>query len=265
MNILYGHKDNNFRRYQGIYLEDAEMTDLLKNSVFDNMIDVEVRDSMLTDLTELLDTGFSSENLLADIQALENAVPEDLRTWRIGEAMAEVVLEQYFQSRFHWNELRDARNPKGNKTGADLVGFIEIEGNVFFLFGEVKTSSETSHTPPQVMTKNDNGTEDQLKELYTNRNKRNILIRYLLSKTLKLPDDHQFKIDFKKAVQTFYESEQYQLIGVLIRDVSPDESDVSLSYNKIKTTILDPVGLKLIALYTSIKQEEWSKIIKRVS
>ena len=264
MNNLYEHNDNNFRSYHGILLEDAEMSDLLKGSVFDNMIDVEVRDRLLTELAGLLDTGFSSENLLADIQALENAVPEDLRTWRIGEALTEIVLEQNFQCRFHWNELRDARNPKGNKAGADLVGFIEIEGNVLFLFGEVKTSSETAHIPPLVMTKSD-GIENKLKELYSKRDKRNILISYLASKTINLADDHQFKIDLRKAIHTYYNSEQYQLIGVLIRDVTSDDRDVSLSYEKIKTTILEPVGLKLIALYTSIKKEEWPNIIKSVS
>ncbi len=69
---------------------------------------------------------------MQDIQSLRDETV-DVQKFRIGEAMAEVVLQQHFSCRFYWNELRDARNPKGNKTGADLVGFIEIDNEVLFL------------------------------------------------------------------------------------------------------------------------------------
>lgn len=233
----------------------------LQTSVRNNLLDKEVQNLILNDLTGLLGTGFSSESILADIQALENAEPDDLREWRIGEAMAEVILEENFQCRFHWNELRDSRNPKGNKTGADLVGFVECENSVLFLFGEVKTSSETASRPPQVMTKAD-GIENQLKDLYSNRKKRQVLITYLKSKTMTLAADNSFKKDFDLALRTYYVSEHYQLIGVLVRDIISDEMDVSVSYNRIKSTILNPVGLKLVALYTSIPSSKWHRIIK---
>jgi hypothetical protein len=261
LNILYQHIDNNLREYQGVFLENSEISDHLTGSVRNNLLDKEVQASILKDFTGLLETGFSSVHILADIQALENAEPEDLRYWRIGEAMAEVVLEENFHCRFHWNELRDARNPKGNKTGADLVGFIEVENNVLFLFGEVKTSSEVSNRPPQVMTKAD-GIENQLKALYSDRTKRQILITYLKSKTLTLSNDNPFKMDYDLAFQSYYISDQFQLFGVLVRDVPSNERDVSISYNRIKTSILNPIGLKLIALYTSIPSSDWHKIIK---
>lgn len=254
--------DNNLRGFHGMSISDTEFSQTLKGSVFDNLLDVEVHQERISELTGLLETGFSqSENLLADIQALENAAPDDIRNWRIGEALAEVILEENFQCRFHWNELRDARNPKGNKTGADLVGFIEFGGNVLFLFGEVKTSSEIANRPPQVMTKAD-GIENQLKDLYNNRNKRQILITYLKSKTRDLREDHPFKLDYKSALLSYYGNNQlYKLIGVLIRDVEADHRDVSVSYNRIKTIILNPIGLKLIALYTSIQKSNWRNII----
>lgn len=261
-NFEYIEPDHNLRGYRGISLNDTEFTETLRNSVFDSLIDIEVQQDRLSELTGLLETGFSqSENLLTDIQALENAEPEDLRDWRIGEALAEVVLEENFQCRFHWNELRDARNPNGNKTGADLVGFIESKGDVLFLFGEVKTSSETANRPPQVMT-NADGIENQLKNLYNDRNKRQILITYLQSKTRDLSELHHFKVDYNLALRSYYASSQsYQLIGVLVRDIETDHRDVSISYNRIKTTILNPIGLKLIALYTSIQKSNWRTII----
>lgn len=255
---LYQHIDTNTRGYKGIQIDDAEMTDYLEKPVFDNLIDVEVQQESLNELLELQNTtGFSSKNLLADIQAFQNPTPNDLRSWRVGEALAEVVLESYFNCRFPWNELRDARNPKGNKTGADLVGFIEVDGEVMFLFGEVKTSSELAKRPPQVMTKSD-GIENQLKDLYESRHKRRILITYLKTKTtIKVP----IKVDYDKAIKSYY-ADKYVLIGGLIRDVPPDEKDVLPSYNKLKAIILSPIGLNLFAIYTSIKKENWRNIIE---
>lgn len=247
------------RYYKGFQLSEEEVDGLLHDEIKKNLLDAEQRESLSDALKALpIDTGFEmSDSLLLDIQSLENE-KINVPNWRIGEAMAEVVLEKEFQCRFHWNELRDARNPQGNKTGADLVGFIELEGQVLFLFGEVKTSSEINIRPPQVMTKSD-GIENQLKELYKNREKRLILISYLQSKANILPDGHQFKIDFSAAIRNYYK--KYQLIGILIRDVVSDEADLSKSYERLKTQILNPQGLSLLALYVSVPKENWLNII----
>ncbi len=263
MNSLFKHTDDNTRGYQGVSLDESSFKNCLKTSVRDTMIDREIRDARLDELSNLLDTGFSaSENLLADLKALQESEPDDSRTWRIGEAFAEVVLTEHFNCRFHWNELRDSRNPKGNKTGADLVGFIQIAESMLFLFGEVKTSSDLTNRPPQVMT-NEDGVENQLKNLYFSRDKRQILITYLKSKTLSLPEGNSFRIDYDLALRTYYGANQtYQLVGVLVRDIEHDDKDVSLSYNRLKNNIIAPVGLNLIALYAPIKKENWYKIIK---
>ena len=187
MNILFEHIESPIRSYQGVALDETECRDHLQNAVRDNLQDnVEWEDS-LNRLRALRDeTGFeASDGLLADIQALENEEIE-VQQFRVGEAYAEVILEQEFSCRFHWNENRDARNPKGNKTGADLVGFIEVDDQVLFLFGEVKTSSETANRPPQVMT-GAKGIESQLRDLYKDRNKRLILISYLKNKMRHFP------------------------------------------------------------------------------
>ncbi len=226
----------------------------------------EERDDTIERLRALRDeTGFEvSEGLLADIQALEGENIQ-VQNFRVGEAYTEVILEQEFSCRFYWNELRDARNPKGNKTGADLVGFIEIGGQVLFLFGEIKTSSETANRPPQVMTGAD-GIERQLTDLYSSRAKRQILISYLKSKVSLFPDEHPFKIDFGSGLRAYYSNpEDYKLIGVLIRDVEPDERDLSLSYRRLRTRILEPVGLKLLALYLPIQQNDWISIINETT
>lgn len=249
------------RGFSGQYIEEEDFKSSLKGDVFDSLVDTEMKSSLLFDLKELVDTGFDTDHLREDIEGLENPVPDDLRSWRIGEAFAEVILEQHFSCRFHWNELRDARNPKGNKTGADLVGFIEVDGDVLFLFGEVKTSSETRSVPPQVMTKS-NGIENQLRDLYSTRRKRQLLISYLKSKTASLNEENPFKCDFGKAIKSYYHGDnKYQLIGVLVRDVEFRQSDVELSYNKISEEILEPTGLKLMALYTPVDKSLWQSII----
>ena len=260
MNIEYQNIETNNRGYLGILVTETECIEHLQGAVKDNLIDRKEREDTLEILRALpLETGFASEQLLIDIQTLENEEVND-KIFRVGEAYAEIILEEYFTCRFHWNELRDARNPKGNKTGADLVGFVEIDGEILFLFGEVKTSSE-DRRPPQVMTYSD-GIEKQLLDLYNNPSKRLILISYLKSKARLFSDEHQFKIDLEKGIKSYYsENNKYQLTGVLVRDIEANEQDILSSYNKLKENILDPVGLQLLALYVSINSSDWLETI----
>lgn len=261
MNIEYQNRETQNRGYEGISVTETECREHFQELVKDNLIDREEREDTLEKLRALrTETGFNaSEQLLIDIQSLEDETVNN-RIFRIGEAYAEVILEENFSCRFHWNELRDARNPKGNKTGADLVGFIEINGEVLFLFGEVKTSSD-KRRPPQVMT-NPDGIENQLKDLYQNSNKRLILISYLKNKARLFPENHQFKIDVDQGIINYYcEDSKYQLIGVLVRDIDSDEQDVLPSYERLKETILKPVGLQLLALYVPINSRDWLRII----
>lgn len=252
------------RAYHGLSLLENEAHVHFQGPVRDNLLDREEWQESLNRLRSLRDeTGFvASDELLADIQALENAEIET-QQFRIGEAYAEIILEQEFTCRFHWNENRDTRNPKGNKTGADLVGFIEVNNQVLFLFGEVKTSSEITNRPPQVMTSAD-GIERQLRDLYNDRSKRLILISYLKNKMRHYPTNHPFRSDFEASERNYYSGDcDYQLIGVLVRDVEPDERDVSITYERLKSHVLNPKGIKLIALYIPIKKEDWLATINR--
>ncbi len=262
MNVLFQQVNTPSRSYHGVYIDELECRAQLCEAVKDNLLDREELQDSLDRLRALHEeTGFeANEGLLADIQALESEAVE-VQQFRIGEAYAEVILEQEFSCRFHWNENRDARNPKGNKTGADLVGFVEVEGEVLFLFGEVKTSSETANRPPQVMT-GGKGIESQLRELYDDRLKRSILIAYLKNKMRHFPDGHPFKTDFEASQRNYYSGiENFHLIGVLIRDVDHDERDVSLSYERLKNHILEPKGIKLLALYLPLPKEQWLDVI----
>lgn len=262
MTILYEHINNRYRSYHGISIDKHRCHAHLKGAVKDNLLDREERQNSLDILMALHeDTGFdTTEELMADIQALESE-EVNVQHFRVGEAYAEVILEEKFECRFHWNENRDTRNPKGNKTGADLVGFVELNGQVLFLFGEVKTSSETANRPPQVITSAD-GMEQQLRDLYDDKAKRQVLISYLQSKMRHYPKGHPFKTDFDASLRAYYSNNcQFQLIGVLVRDVAHDERDISISYHRLSRHILEPNGIKLVALYLPIQKEEWLSII----
>lgn len=262
MRMKYQYNDSNLRGYVGVYVDENECREHFQGRVKDILIDREERENMISDLKFIIEeTGFNAnDQLLADIQYLQSEEVK-AQNFRMGEAYAEVILEENFTCRFHWNELRDSRNPRGNKPGADLVGFIEFKSEVLFLFGEVKTSSE-NRRPPQVMTC-DKGLENQLKDLYQNAEKRLILIKYLGSKARLFPDGHKFKEDWKLAIRVYYSNDisRYQLMGILIRDTKPAEEDLSYSYQRLKEEILEPVGLKLVAIYVPISKDEWLSII----
>lgn len=262
MTVCYEYIETKIRGYRGFEMEAAECRTHFCGRVKDSLLDQEERLSLLETLDNLMvDTGFiNSAQLLDDIQTLAEQ-DVDFDEFRIGEAFSEVILEEHFDCRFHWNELRDARNPKGNKTGADLVGFIEVEEQVLFLFGEVKTSSETNRRPPQVMTKSD-GIENQLRDLYNDRKKRLILIGYLKNKARLHAENHPFRVDFDRAILNYYsDDDRYHLTGVLIRDVASDKRDLSGSYTRLRTDILESSGLHLLALYVPISKDEWLKIV----
>lgn len=261
MNVIYQHIDSDYRGYDGVSFEETETDALLSGKVKDVLVDRPQRQEMLSILQTLQqDTGFQqSQMLLQDIQSLRDE-SVDVQAFRVGEALAEVVLQQHFSCRFYWNELRDARNPKGNKTVADLVGFIEIGNEVLFLFGEVKTSSETQ-SPPQVMT-NPTGIEQQLRDLYQDPKKRLILISYIQNK-ISLVGNEDFKADFNNAIKTYYHQNagKYLLYGVLVRDTEVNENDIKPSYERLKEEILEPIGLKLLAIYVPIDKEKWLNIM----
>jgi len=263
MNIEYQNIETYNRGYHGVSVTETECLEHLQGSVKDNLLDRQEREDTIEKLRALqAETGFNaSEQLLVDIQSLESEEINE-RIFRVGEAYTEIFLEEQFSCRFHWNELRDARNPKGNKTGADLVGFIEIDGEVLFLFGEVKTSSEYKR-PPQVMTYTD-GIENQLLDLYNNPSKRLILISYLKNKAILFSESHQFRIDLDKGIRSYYsENNKYQLFGVLVRDIESNERDVLPSYDRLKRDILEPIGLQLLALYVPIRSRDWLETINR--
>ena len=116
-------------------------------------------------------------------------------------------------------------------------------------------------SPPQVMT-NPTGIENQLIDLYRDQNKRIILISYIQNK-ISLSNNLNFKENFANAIRSYYQSNgsKYLLYGVLVRDTGVNEDDIKQSYDKLKEQVLNPIGLRLLAIYVSIPKNQWLKII----
>lgn len=265
MDISYEYIDGNLRCYKGLSFDKNTSSMLISGPITDSLRDQEEHLAYKNDLLEtkaqLQAAGYDPSEILLDILSRPD-IP-DSRVFRIGEAFAELILEREFSAKFFWNELRDARNPKGNKTGPDLVGFIEIDDEVLFLFGEVKTSSERDRRPPQVMTGRDQ-MEVQLRDLHQTESKRKWLIKYLASKTRDLDETSPFRKAYKKSQFNFFRKNPcngYVLFGVLIRDIEPDEEDLKKSYMKLSKEILSPTGINLIACYIPISKEDWPALL----
>lgn len=132
-------------------------------------------ESNVTDmLQDLSSTGASAEWLTS---FLGRAVSHEPLPWQVGEAIAEVVLEDSHGVVIPWNNRRDERNPRASLPGADIVGFSDEHQGTRFVFGEVKSSSDT-RSPPGVLT-GKSGMVQQLERLVYDPQIRFALIKWL--------------------------------------------------------------------------------------
>lgn len=262
MKISYTHIEskNPNRGYDGIEFSEKYINSAFKKEIKEKLLDSDHTTRLVDEFKDVSTTGFD-DKVLVDIFSLDKAITEH-EPFRVGEAFTEHILEDEYNVRFHYNELRDARNPLGNKTGADLIGFIDINKETIFVFGEVKTSSDPS-APPQVLY-GETGMIKQLEDIASDKTKRGILLRYIAGKVVDLPDTHPFRIDFKVSLAHYRKSNQkkFKLFGVLVRDTSPNEQDLSARYKAILNEIEKETSLKLLALYMPFKKEVWNKKIK---
>lgn len=257
MKVFYEQIDSKIHGYQGLEVPDIDIKEHFPKEIIEKINDFEGTASLVDTFSGSIPlTGFDINVVLLDILSLDVPTNE----WRIGEAYAEFFLEENKGARFYWNEIRDQRNINSNKTGADLVGFIDMDGDTVFLFGEVKTSND-SKRPPEVLY-GKSGMIQQLEDLASDQAKVNSLIRYLGTKARFYPATSPFRSDYDKALTSYISNmNKYSLFGVLVRDVSPDERDLKPRYKALKKIINTETGLQLLALYISIDQSKWADIV----
>lgn len=241
---------NEWSAYQGIVLKEDSFVEYLSSRVRAKLHDVEGTEALIEEFRDTPSTGFE-EQLLIDIFSSSHPIDD----WKIGEALAECYLEDFEKVRFYYTSSRDAKNPKANLQGADLVGFIDIdEDTTIFLFGEVKTSGD-ENSPPQVMYGR-SGMIDQLRKIRNDTYIRKSLIRWLGFKVKNLTDDDPFKKDYGRALKVYLQEvaeHKYFLFGILIRDTKPKDTDLKSGYKSLKSDLSNGVRLKLVALYLPMR------------
>lgn len=236
--------------YYGYSFMEGSFKEYLVNKVKPKLDDERWIQELVDMAVEI--TGFSEEEF---IKIFENR--GDYGCWQIGEAVAECVLEDSGKARFYYQSCRDLKNPNAYNTGADIVGFCDVDGETLFLFGEVKTSSDRS-VPPAVLNGR-TGMIKQLEELQVNKNKRDNLVKWITSKKKLLSE--AFENDLKKALSAYARSkgEKVQLVGVLVRDTEPNELDLKNRAKALEKTTPPLMKVWLFALYTrfSMDNDAW--------
>ncbi len=219
-----------------------ELSSFLQGQVRSRLDDQEETESLNRQLRGLDLTTMGKEGLeeVLTAQTTEN------RPWAAGEALAEAYLIETENIVFPWNIERDKRNPSSSLSGADLVGFIAEGTSYRFALGEVKTSSEQA-CPPQIMSRRPGHMGHQIDSLASDMTIIYQLIRWLHSRTI----GSEFEQAFKCSSTSYFNSGRKSIVlfGILIRDTSPNERDLSICGNKLRQRLTQPTQCKLIALY----------------
>jgi len=208
-----------------------------------------------SELRSLASTGMGTEF----VGRLLDAVPTP-KGWEIGEAFAECALRDDSNRRvlWPWNTVRDRRTPRASLPGADLVGFFCEEEQVVLLFGEVKTSSD-ANTPPSVMN-GGGGMAWQLERSATCLDIQGALLRWLHARCRLQP----YRDLYKKAVESYLASEgkDILLVGVLIRDTTPNELDLKARGNVLSARLTSPTRTALLAWYLPVPIVAWPALLQ---
>ena len=183
-----------------------------------------------------------------------------LKDWKVGDTLAECILrdDMGWQVHWPWRTSRDLRSPNAGLQGADLVGFVQRDGETFLLFGEVKTSGE-ARTPPTVMT-GPGGLPSQLERISLRPDVQHALLSWLHVRCRS-----QFHRDlFKKASRRYLESggQSFVLAGVLLRDTTPDERDLRRPAEALSRQLATaPGSVDLVAWYLPTPIDRWPALV----
>lgn len=228
-----------------------EMQDALQHEIYEKVYDLREHTEIVENLG---DTGFDKAILM------ENLFPiVDKEEWEIGEAYAQAYLEANMYASVPWGISRDIKKPGSSLPGADIVGIHHCGNNVCFLFGEIKTSSQKVY-PPSVMY-GDTGLKKQLEDLCEDKKITDALVRYLAYR-LKNTDMWE---DYRKALTQYLgtSGNGVHIVGVLVRDVTPYEDDLSARAKKLQKYVLNGRSVELLGIYLPVHSiPQFSKVVR---
>ena len=236
--------------YLGFCVTESELRNELLNRIKEKILDEEGTKELIQNFNSLAKTDFELKKLE---EIFKSGI--DIEDWRIGEALAECYLEENCNCYFYYQYSRDAKNSKANLAGADVVGFYKIGKNFVFVFGEVKTSTDKNVPPAVVYGRS--GISKQIENIKMHEVIRQNLIRWLAFKVVYLPDGNEFKKIFQNAISNYLKNtSMYNVVGILVRDTSTNESDLSGRYAALKTGLAADTHLELVGLYLPVKITE---------
>ncbi|HBB6908247.1 TPA: hypothetical protein JF897_000377 [Legionella pneumophila] len=223
----------------GLSLSTSDLDSALEGSIPEVVFDDKGKADIHSLLMGVAETGFEKseiERILTREEGVEN--------WRVGEALAEVYLVHHKDCFFPWPDGRDERKTGSSLPGADLVGFQSIDGEDFFVFGEVKTSNENTY-PPSLMHGR-TGLKQQLEDLRDNDKIKDDLFLYLGYRATTAPWKSRYENAAKKYIQ---QKNNVRIFGLLVRDVSPHQDDLRARVNKLTQNIPSDMIIELLAIY----------------
>lgn len=235
-------------RWIGFRVESELIDELRLGDLPERVKNLEDRDELAAELTALATTSMASQAVANLISAEEP--PLD---WQVGEAMAEVLLEREHGAYWPWNSTSDLKTPRASLPGADLVGFVLEDEGAVFLFGEVKSSSDSSRPPGVVYGRT--GLITQIENLTTQDDLVWALVRWLHVRCKTEPN----RTYFKQACARFVDSgcTDYRVVGCLLRDIEPAETDLLNRGLALGSKFVAPLQGDLLAWYLPEPMSAW--------
>ncbi len=214
---------------------DAALSGPVAEVVFDDSGKADI-DVLLTGLAETDFEKGEVERILSDTKP-----PED---WRVGEALAESYLVHQRGCVFPCPDGRDERKSGSSLPGADLVGFQSNGSDDFFVFGEVKTSTENKHPPGAMYGRT--GLKKQIEDIKDDVKIKDDLFRYLCHRA----QTSDWEDTFRRAAKNYIQSKtNVRIFGFLVRDVEPNQDDLRVRVSKLTKSQHADMVIELLALY----------------
>lgn len=200
-------------------------------------------------LIELETTGFDMGGLFGQVESSPLA-----KDWEIGEAFAEIAMEDGLEAMFPWPTGFDKRSRKASLPGPDIVG-LQRHAAPRFVFGQVKSSSE-DRVPPQVVNSTDDCLRNQMIQLRHRPSDRQQLISWLLVRMRGT----EWEAAFNEALKRYSDGDMW-LVGVLVSGQrAPNEQDLT----NICAGINHQPGVaevQLLGFYLPFHKNEWVDLI----
>ncbi len=217
---------------------DTALAGPVSKVVFDESGKTVISD-LLSGLTE---TGFEKsqvERILTVAKPPEN--------WRVGEAIVESYLVKRKNCYFPWPDGRDERKTGSSLPGADLVGFQIDDGENYFAFGEVKTSSEKKRPPGAMHGRH--GLKQQLEAIKDDTKIKDDLVKYLAYRAATA----EWKSRYREAAKRYLQSNTaVRVFGFLVRDVEPHQDDLRARVDKLSRGAHVDMKIELLAVYLPV-------------